>query len=68
MCSRNARRPRSQTCEQSGTRFVDAPRDKLRFDSTAAPDVGQGGVLADVPRKDGAGASARHFKLCQGLP
>lgn len=33
---------------QQGTRFVDAPRGKLRFDSTAAPDVGQGAVIADV--------------------
>ena len=31
-----------------GTRYIDAPRDKLRFDSTAAPDIGQGAVVADV--------------------
>lgn len=30
-----------------GTRTVDVPRGKLRFDSTAAPDVGQGAVVAD---------------------
>ncbi|MBN9547570.1 MAG: PLP-dependent aminotransferase family protein [Alphaproteobacteria bacterium] len=31
-----------------GTRFIDAPSGKLRFDSTAAPDVGQGAVIADL--------------------
>jgi len=31
-----------------GTRAYDAPTDKLRFDSTAAPDVGQGTVIADL--------------------
>ncbi|TPJ35422.1 PLP-dependent aminotransferase family protein [Mesorhizobium sp. B2-8-3] len=31
-----------------GTRFIDAPSGKLRFDSTAAPDVGQGAVIADM--------------------
>ncbi|TIO12234.1 MAG: PLP-dependent aminotransferase family protein, partial [Mesorhizobium sp.] len=31
-----------------GTRYIDAPRGKLRFDSTAAPDIGQGDIVADV--------------------
>ncbi|MDX8451678.1 PLP-dependent aminotransferase family protein [Mesorhizobium sp. VK9D] len=31
-----------------GTRLIDAPSGKLRFDSTAAPDVGQGAVIADM--------------------
>jgi DNA-binding transcriptional MocR family regulator len=31
-----------------GTRHIDAPRGKLRFDSTAAPDIGQGAIVADV--------------------
>ncbi|MDX8521425.1 aminotransferase-like domain-containing protein [Mesorhizobium dulcispinae] len=31
-----------------GTRPIDAPVGKLRFDSTAAPDVGQGAVIADL--------------------
>ena len=31
-----------------GTRPIDAPTGKLRFDSTAAPDVGQGAVIADL--------------------
>ncbi|TPI83256.1 PLP-dependent aminotransferase family protein [Mesorhizobium sp. B2-8-9] len=31
-----------------GTRPIDAPSGKLRFDSTAAPDVGQGAVIADM--------------------
>ncbi|UVK37230.1 PLP-dependent aminotransferase family protein [Mesorhizobium sp. AR10] len=31
-----------------GTRYVDAPPGKLRFDSTAAPDIGQGAIVADV--------------------
>ncbi|TIQ36950.1 MAG: PLP-dependent aminotransferase family protein [Mesorhizobium sp.] len=31
-----------------GTRAIDAPTGKLRFDSTAAPDVGQGAVIADL--------------------
>ncbi|TIT60914.1 MAG: GntR family transcriptional regulator, partial [Mesorhizobium sp.] len=30
-----------------GTRYIDAPRGKLRFDSTAAPDIGQGAIVAD---------------------
>ncbi|MER9074739.1 PLP-dependent aminotransferase family protein [Mesorhizobium sp. M0904] len=33
---------------EQGTRYMDAPGDKLRFDSTAAPDVGQGAIVADV--------------------
>ncbi|MDX8478846.1 PLP-dependent aminotransferase family protein [Mesorhizobium sp. VK24D] len=31
-----------------GTRAIDAPGGKLRFDSTAAPDVGQGAIIAEV--------------------
>ncbi|RWD60099.1 MAG: PLP-dependent aminotransferase family protein [Mesorhizobium sp.] len=31
-----------------GTRPIDVPTGKLRFDSTAAPDVGQGAVIADL--------------------
>ncbi|MGX8013918.1 aminotransferase-like domain-containing protein [Mesorhizobium sp. ORM8.1] len=31
-----------------GTRYVDAPSGKLRFDSTAAPDIGQGAIVADM--------------------
>ncbi|TGQ17591.1 MULTISPECIES: PLP-dependent aminotransferase family protein [unclassified Mesorhizobium] len=31
-----------------GTRPIDVPSGKLRFDSTAAPDVGQGAVIADI--------------------
>jgi DNA-binding transcriptional MocR family regulator len=31
-----------------GTRWLEAPADKLRFDSTAAPDVGQGAAIADT--------------------
>ncbi|TGQ73070.1 MAG: PLP-dependent aminotransferase family protein [Mesorhizobium sp.] len=31
-----------------GTRHVDAPKGKLRFDSTAAPDTDQGTIVADV--------------------
>lgn len=31
-----------------GTRYLDAPPDKLRFDTTAAPDVGQGPVVARI--------------------
>jgi DNA-binding transcriptional MocR family regulator len=34
--------------EAQGTRYIDAPRGKLRFDSTAAPDIGQGAIVADV--------------------
>ncbi|ESW92777.1 PLP-dependent aminotransferase family protein [Mesorhizobium sp. C280B] len=33
---------------EQGTRYMDAPGNKLRFDSTAAPDVGQGAIVADV--------------------
>ncbi|ESX82030.1 MULTISPECIES: PLP-dependent aminotransferase family protein [unclassified Mesorhizobium] len=33
---------------EQGTRYMDAPGDKMRFDSTAAPDVGQGAIVADV--------------------
>ncbi|WP_027166398.1 PLP-dependent aminotransferase family protein [Mesorhizobium sp. WSM3224] len=31
-----------------GTRAIDAPAGKLRFDSTAAPDVGQGAIIAEI--------------------
>ncbi len=31
-----------------GTRWLEAPADKLRFDSTAAPDIGQGAAIADA--------------------
>ncbi|WP_192253916.1 aminotransferase-like domain-containing protein [Mesorhizobium silamurunense] len=31
-----------------GTRLIDAPAGKLRFDSTAAPDVGQGATIAEL--------------------
>ncbi|RVB66787.1 GntR family transcriptional regulator, partial [Mesorhizobium sp. M7A.F.Ca.CA.002.04.1.1] len=31
-----------------GTRYIDAPKGKLRFDSTAAPDIGQGDIVAGV--------------------
>lgn len=31
-----------------GTRWLDAPVDKLRFDSTAAPDIGQGSIIAET--------------------
>ncbi|CAN7556470.1 PLP-dependent aminotransferase family protein [Mesorhizobium amorphae] len=31
-----------------GTRYVDAPPGKLRLDSTAAPDIGQGAIVADM--------------------
>ena len=34
--------------EVHGTRYVDAPAGKLRFDSMAAPDIGQGAIVADV--------------------
>jgi DNA-binding transcriptional MocR family regulator len=33
---------------EHGTRLIDAPAGKLRFDSTAAPDVGQGATIADI--------------------
>ncbi|BAB47726.1 PLP-dependent aminotransferase family protein [Mesorhizobium japonicum] len=41
-------KPEAPDVSVEGTRYVDAPQDKLRFDSTAAPDVGQGAVVADV--------------------
>ncbi|MCV3209781.1 PLP-dependent aminotransferase family protein [Mesorhizobium sp. YC-39] len=31
-----------------GTRPIDAPTGKMRFDSTAAPDIGQGAIIAEV--------------------
>ena len=33
---------------EQGTRFIDAPSGKLRFDSTAAPDIGQDAVIAEM--------------------
>ncbi|CDX11851.1 GntR family transcription regulator [Mesorhizobium sp. ORS 3324] len=33
---------------EQGTRLIDAPDGKLRFDSTAAPDIGQGAIIAEV--------------------
>ncbi|TPN01092.1 PLP-dependent aminotransferase family protein [Mesorhizobium sp. B2-1-3A] len=41
-------KPDAPDVSVEGTRYVDAPQDKLRFDSTAAPDVGQGTIVADV--------------------
>ncbi|QND59976.1 PLP-dependent aminotransferase family protein [Mesorhizobium huakuii] len=41
-------KPEAPDVGVEGTRYVDAPQDKLRFDSTAAPDVGQGTDVADV--------------------
>jgi DNA-binding transcriptional MocR family regulator len=32
----------------AGTRYLDAPADKLRFDSTAAPDIGQGAIVTEL--------------------
>ncbi|MBN9256416.1 MULTISPECIES: PLP-dependent aminotransferase family protein [unclassified Mesorhizobium] len=34
--------------EDTGTRSAEPPRGKLRFDSTAAPDIGQGAVIAEL--------------------
>ncbi|ARO24269.1 transcriptional regulator/aminotransferase domain-containing protein [Rhizobium sp. TAL182] len=31
-----------------GTRFQDAPADKIRFDTTAAPDLGQGKIISAI--------------------
>ncbi len=36
------------TLSLSGTRIADAPANKLRFDTTAAPDLGQGKVIAGI--------------------
>lgn len=36
------------SANRDGTRFLDVPSDKIRFDSTAAPDVGQGQIIADL--------------------
>lgn len=33
---------------QDGTRFLEAPSGKLRFDTTAAPDVGQGAIVGEM--------------------
>jgi len=33
---------------KDGTRYLDAPAGKLRFDTTAAPDVGQGAIVAHM--------------------
>ncbi|MER9195169.1 PLP-dependent aminotransferase family protein [Mesorhizobium australicum] len=41
-------KPEAPDTSVEGTRYVDAPKGKLRFDSTAAPDIGQGAVVADV--------------------
>lgn len=41
-------RPEVLEPSEQGTRFVDAPSGKLRFDSTAAPDIGQGAIIAEV--------------------
>lgn len=38
----------SRDPRQEGTRFLDAPLDKLRFDTTAAPDVGQSATIAQM--------------------
>ncbi|MGE0280633.1 MAG: PLP-dependent aminotransferase family protein [Rhizobiaceae bacterium] len=37
-----------QAARVDGTRLMDAPADKIRFDSTGAPDVGQGTIIAEL--------------------
>ncbi|MEP6564893.1 MAG: PLP-dependent aminotransferase family protein [Mesorhizobium sp.] len=41
-------KPDFPPAEVQGTRYIDAPLGKLRFDSTAAPDIGQGAIIADL--------------------
>ncbi|RJT37490.1 PLP-dependent aminotransferase family protein [Mesorhizobium waimense] len=41
-------KPDFPPADVQGTRFIDAPSGKLRFDSTAAPDIGQGATIAEV--------------------
>jgi len=36
------------TSRVDGTRLLDAPLDKIRFDSTGAPDVGQGAAITEI--------------------
>src|SRR4051812_18011029 len=36
------------TLSLSGTRVAEAPPNKLRFDTTAAPDLGQGKIIAGI--------------------
>ncbi|WP_132956414.1 PLP-dependent aminotransferase family protein [Rhizobium sp. BK251] len=52
---RSADQPAQQADGLAGTRLVDAPPGKVRFDTTAAPDIGQGGIigqlLADISRE-----------------
>lgn len=43
-----AERERSAGPAGDGTRVYDAPADKLRFDSTAAPEVGQSPIVAEM--------------------
>ncbi|AZN99461.1 PLP-dependent aminotransferase family protein [Mesorhizobium sp. M9A.F.Ca.ET.002.03.1.2] len=40
--------PLASIPHEQGTRHIDAPSGKLRFDSTAAPDIGQGDIVAGV--------------------
>lgn len=40
--------PSSTDYASNGTRFIEAPADKLRFDTTAAPDVGQAAIVGNV--------------------
>lgn len=50
--ARNEEEPQSHgdpvTSSLAGTRPLDAPANKIRFDSTAAPDIGQGETLSAV--------------------
>lgn len=46
--SQRAGLPASIPFPNQGTRSLEAPPDKLRFDSTAAPDVGQGAAIGRI--------------------
>ncbi len=48
--------PATSTLPSAGTRYLDAPGDKVRFDSTAAPDIGQSTVVNELL----AGIAAEH--------
>lgn len=46
---RHEERPaQSAVAVQDGTRLLEAPSDKIRFDTTAAPDVGQSAAVSEI--------------------
>jgi DNA-binding transcriptional MocR family regulator len=56
------------TLQLSGTRVAEAPANKLRFDTTAAPDLGQGKVIAGIMAEIGEQHMAEISSYSRNFP